>query len=42
MPMAKRVKERSPSVSRLDGAETHRLFRDSTHPHTGRKDGEES
>ena len=40
--MAKRVKEGSSSVSRPDGAETHRLFRDAAHQSTGRKDGDES
>jgi hypothetical protein len=40
--MAERVTERSPSVLRLDGTETHRLSRDTTHPRTGRKDGDES
>jgi hypothetical protein len=40
--MAKRVKEKLPSVSGLYGAETNRLSRKTTHPRTGRKDGDES
>jgi hypothetical protein len=39
--MEKRVRERSSSVPRLDGAETHRQSRDGMHPCTGRKDGDE-
>lgn len=40
--MAKRVTERSSSMSLLDGAETRQFSRDAAHPRTGRKDRNES